>query len=125
MKERPGNDLIELCARGAHEMNRAWCIFIGDNSQKPWDEAPDWQKASCRDGVLGILEGNTPEQAHENWLRHKQATGWRYGKVKNEETKEHPAIMLYGDLPPEQKIKDQIYRDAVLIAARAYGQHPQ
>jgi hypothetical protein len=125
MKDQPGNDLIELCARAAHEMNRAWCIFIGDNSQKPWDEAPDWQKVSCRDGVLGVLAGNTPEQSHENWLRHKQANGWVYGPTKNEANKTHPAMMPYGDLPLEQKIKDQIYRDAVLAMSKAYGNHPQ
>jgi len=122
---QPTNDEIELCARGAHELNRAWCLFIGDTSQKPWDEAPDWQKVSCHDGVLGILQGGTAEESHNNWLRHKQATGWRYGKVKDETIKEHPAMMPYDDLPPEQKVKDQIYRDAVLTLSRAYGSHPQ
>lgn len=125
MKDRPGNDLIELCARGAHEMNRAWCIFIGDNSQKHWDEAPDWQKASSRNGVIRVLEGRTDEQLHEDWMTEKQANGWTYGAVKNEATKEHPAMMPYGDLPLEQKIKDQIYREAVLALAKAYGKHPQ
>jgi hypothetical protein len=122
---QPSSDEIELCARAAHETNRVWCLFIGDTSQKSWDEAPDWQKISCRDGVLGILQGNTPAQSHENWVRHKLAAGWRYGKVKNEAVKEHPDMVPYDSLPPEQQIKDQIYRDVVLTMSRAYGKHPQ
>jgi hypothetical protein len=63
------NDLIEVCARAAHEANRSLCIAYGDHSQKPWEEAPEWQKASARDGVIGALKGNTPEQSHQPWTR--------------------------------------------------------
>lgn len=61
----------EDAARIAHETNRAYCAAIGDTSQVPWAEAPEWQRASVLLGVQGILDGNTPEQSHESWLEHK------------------------------------------------------
>lgn len=66
--------VIEACARAAHEANRAYCIAIGDASQVAWDDAPEWQRSSARNGVVGALNGNTPEQSHEGWLAEKKAT---------------------------------------------------
>jgi hypothetical protein len=75
--------LIEACARGAHEVNRAYCFAIGDTSQVAWESAPEWQRASARNGVRGVLQGNTPKQSHESWLEEKRKTGWKYGPVKD------------------------------------------
>ena len=41
----------EQIARVAHEANRAYCLSLGDPSQLPWEEAPDWAKESAIDGV--------------------------------------------------------------------------
>jgi len=35
---------IEDIAKVAHEVNRAYCISIGDNSQQSWECSPEWQK---------------------------------------------------------------------------------
>lgn len=110
---------IERAARAAHAMNRAYCEALGDVSQPPWCEAPDWQKDSARQGARGILDGSikTPEQSHESWLAEKVATGWTYGPIKNPEAKQHPCMVPYGDLPPEQRIKDHLFAAAVRFAA--------
>lgn len=108
---------IEAMARAAHEVNRAYCIALGDISHVSWDQAPDWQKDSARKGVLGILAGNTPEQSHESWLAEKAATGWKYGPRKNPETKEHPCMRPYADLPPEQRLKDHLFHETVWTMA--------
>ena len=100
---------VEAAARAAHEANRAWCIAHGDLSQKGWDEAPSWQRESCRLGVVGVIEGNTSRQSHEGWLAHKAAEGWTYGTVKDEVAKRHPCMVDYDDLPPEQRRKDGIF----------------
>jgi hypothetical protein len=100
---------IGACARAAHEANRAYCASIGDTSQVPWDESPEWQRVSCINGVKGVLGGNTPEQSHQSWLDEKASTGWKYGPVKDPEKKEHPCFTLYSNLPPEQKAKDHIF----------------
>jgi RyR domain len=113
--------ILEACAQAAHEVNRAYCIALGDMSQPSWEDAPDWQKSSARNGVNGVLAGNTPEQSHESWLEEKRATGWRFGPVKNPETREHPCFVPYAELPPAQRSKDHLFVSTVREMARALG----
>jgi len=115
------NEQIEVCAEAAHEMNRVWCVAHGDFSQMHWGEAPEWQRTSAINGVKGVLDGNGPEQSHESWMKEKVATGWKYGLVKDADKKEHPCMVAYADLPPEQKIKDQIFVATVKTFAAALG----
>lgn len=102
---------VEEVAQVAHEVNRAYCEGLRDLTQRPWQDAPDWQKASAIAGVLAILENPdlTPEQSHENWCHHKLQEGWTYGPVKLEGAKEHPCLAPYDKLPREQQIKDQMF----------------
>lgn len=111
----------EACARAAHEVNRAYCIAIGDDSQLPWDEAPEWQKASARNGVSGVEQGNGPRESHASWLAEKAAAGWRFGPVKDPEKKEHPCFVPYDELPPEQARKDRLFVSTVSEMAKALG----
>lgn len=102
-------------ARVCHELNRAYCEALGDHSQVPWDEAPANIRASAIDGVKFHLENPaaTPEGSHENWLKGKQADGWKFGTVKDAEKKEHPCFVPYWQLPVEQRAKDYIFKAAV------------
>ena len=108
---------IEACAAAAHMVNKAWCEAHGDHSQPDWADAPDWQKSSARNGVQGALAGNTPEQSHESGLAEKAATGWKWGAVKNADTKEHPCFVPYAELPPEQQAKDHLFLATVRTMA--------
>jgi len=112
-------DMIEAAARSAHEVNRAYCLALGDTSQPSWEEAPDWQKSSALKGVAGALHGNTPEQSHEGWLAEKAATGWKYGPVKDPEKKEHPCYVPYAELPPAQRHKDVLFVTTVRAVSEA------
>lgn len=112
---------IEACARAAHEANRAYCIAIGDLSQPSWDGAPEWQKTSARNGVVGALSGATPEQSHESWLAEKRATGWKFGPVKDQEKREHPCFVPYAALPIAQRAKDAIFVEVVRAVGAALG----
>lgn len=98
-------------ARCAHEVNRAYCESIGDSSHVAWNDAPEWQRASAEDGVMKILSGevSTPEQSHESWLTFKRAEGWGFGPVKDPETKSHPCMVPYAELPQEQRVKDALF----------------
>jgi len=108
---------IKNMAMICHETNRAYCISIGDNSQPRWEDAPEWQKTSAIAGVTFRLEHPqaTAADMHQSWLNQKMKDGWRYGAVKNAETKEHPCFVPYSDLPYEQKVKDHLFK-AVLDA---------
>lgn len=102
-------------AKIAHELNKAYCESIGDNSQPDWEDAPDWQKKSAINGVEFHLNNPnaTPSASHESWLKQKTEEGWKYGKVKNPEMKEHPCFVPYSELPTEQKAKDYIFRQTI------------
>lgn len=106
-------------ARTAHEINRSYCIAIGDDSQKPWDESPDWQKDSAVDGIAFTLghPDATPRDSHESWKKFKLADGWKYGEVKDAEKKEHPCMVEYEHLPLSQRIKDNLFQTTVRTLA--------
>lgn len=101
--------VLTACARAVHEANRAYCIACGDMSQLPWDYAPEWLRVSVEKGVREVIEGNTPEQSHECWLREKQETGWKYGPLKDVSKKEHPCMVPYSELPPDQRMKNHMF----------------
>lgn len=106
-----GSDQIWRAAQAAHDANRVLCLALGDDSQPRWDDAPEWQKKSA---VMGVEQINahpdtTPEQSHEGWLAVKTADGWKYGTVKNPETKEHPCFVPYNELPENQRLKDEMF----------------
>lgn len=105
------DQVIVDAARAAHEANRVLCLALGDTSQPKWDDAPDWQKLSAMQGVQLILDHpeTTPEQSHESWLKVKEDTGWKYGPVKDPEKKEHPCFIPYGELPANQRLKDEMF----------------
>ena len=94
-----------------HDANRTYCLALGDTSQLPWTDAPPWQRESAIKGVVGILEGRItrPEQSHESWLDEKRATGWIYGPTKDADLKQHPCMVPYEQLPPEQRRKDALF----------------
>lgn len=108
------SDIAKVC----HEANRGYCEALGDTSQVPWKDAPEWQRTSAMNGVAAIIErpDTTPEQSHEGWMAEKLAAGWKYGPVKNADPAvlEHPCIVPYAELSPEQRAKDHIFRAIVL-----------
>jgi hypothetical protein len=112
---------IEAAARAAHEANRAYCLALGDTSQAPWEDAPDWERNSAIEGVKGIRSGNTPRESHGCWLAEKERTGWKYGPVKDPEKKEHPCFVPYDALPEDQKAKDLVFVSVVRAVLSACG----
>lgn len=102
-------------ARVCHEANKAICEAFGDHSQPSWGEAPEWQRSSAIKGVGFCLTSPEapPSANHESWMAEKEATGWKYGPVKNPETKEHPCMVPYDQLPGEQKVKDYVFKSIV------------
>jgi RyR domain len=105
----------EQAARIAHEVNRAYCLRLGDTSQLPWEQAPDWQKKSAIDGIefhwrlLRARVQPLPSDSHNSWLKQKEQDGWKYGPVKDPEKKEHPCFVPYEQLPAEQQTKDYLF----------------
>ena len=102
-------------AQVAHEINKEYCLAIGDSSQLPWEEAPAWQKESAVLGVMFHVENPDagPDASHNSWMKQKIDTGWKYGEVKDADKKEHPCIVPFEDLPMQQQFKDYLFRQVV------------
>lgn len=107
-------DNLELIAKIAHNVNRGYCLSIGDNSQPTWEDAPQWQKDSAIMGVKFHLESErSPSDSHNSWMKQKEEDGWKYGPVKDAEKKEHPCFVPYSELPKEQQTKDYLFKAVV------------
>jgi hypothetical protein len=114
-EELKTNRIAHVC----HEAIRTFCAEIGDDSLVAWDEAPEWQKLSTISGVqYHLANPNAADAAtHDKWLLDKEKDGWRYGPVKDAEKKEHPCIVPFDQLPPDEQAKDRLFR-AVVNALR-------
>lgn len=119
---------IEQVARIAHETNRAYCATLGDTSQLPWEDAPEWQRTSAINGVKFHLiaheHGEIPpaSASHDSWLAEKRADGWTYGPVKDATLKQHPCFVPYDELPADQRLKDYLFGHVVAAFVQALGE---
>ncbi len=107
-------------ARIAHEVNRAYCQSIGDDSQLPWNAAPAWQRDSVMAGIAfhRANPGAGDSASHDSWLAEKERAGWVYGKVEDPAATPptHPCIKPFDKLPKEQQFKDTLFRTIVHAA---------
>lgn len=111
----------EEIANVCHQVNKAFCLGIGDNSQPEWELAPDWQRNSAINGVKAHIESGLtmlPQDSHESWMKQKESEGWVYGETKDVARKTHPCMIPYDQLPNEQKIKDLLFREVVHTLAK-------
>lgn len=106
-----------------HELSRTYCRAIGDNSQPPYESAPEWQKKSAEEGVLAILSGKVkgPGDSHSSWLEVKLKDGWTYGETKDPEKKRHPCMVPFDALPFEQQMKDHLFFNTVTKLLEMHG----
>lgn len=106
-------DIVQI-AKVAHNVNRAYCKSIGDDSQPVWEDAPTWQQESAINGVrFHLTADRSPEDSHNSWMKQKSDEGWVWGLNKDAEKKTHPCMVPYGDLPIEQRVKDYLFKAVV------------
>jgi hypothetical protein len=113
----------EAIARVAHEVNRAYCVALGDASQPDWYGAPQWQRESALDGVRRHVAnpGLEPAASHAAWMELKLRQGWRWGPVKDAMLQLHPCLMAFDELPRDQQAKDYIFAAVVRAMAANMG----
>lgn len=107
---RVARDIMPI-ALVCHAANREWCRANGDMSQKPWNEAEQWQRDSAKKGVEFRLKNpDAPHDAQHNaWMQDKINDGWVYGPEKDAEKKTHPCIVPFDQLPEFQQKKDALF----------------
>jgi len=47
------------------------------------------------------------KNAHDRWAEQRLAEGWRYGRARSDERKEHPCLVPYESLPESEKTFDR------------------
>lgn len=111
------SDIASVC----HEANRQLQIMFNEENISPrWGDCSKELQRSIIAGVTKALDGETPQQLHDSWLQHKASQGWVYGEKKDEEEKTHPNIVVYDNLPDEQKLKDVLFRNIVIALSGAH-----
>lgn len=103
-------------ARVAYEANRAYIITTGTTTVTPptsWEDSPD--QATLIAGVQYRFDhpDAQPPEMHNAWLAAKIEDGWVFGPVKDPAKKQHPCILPYHMLPPEQRLKDALFSAVV------------
>lgn len=103
---------IEEIAEVCHEANRVYSRQTGDSNHEFWDYTSQEVRDSAFNGVLRLVvfPKTTPEGMHESWMKEKLANGWTYGETKNFDTKTHPCLVPYSELPEAQKKKDALFQ---------------
>jgi hypothetical protein len=106
---------IEDIARVVHQLNKAYCESLGDESQDNWEDSPEWQRVSAIKGVEFHRDNpNSGDSAfHDSWMAEKEQDGWVYGEVKDLQAQTHPCMVLFSELPLEQQLKDKLFRQTV------------
>lgn len=114
-------EVIEACAKAAHETNRAFAALQGDQ-QPSWEDSTEEIRESSRKGVQKVLANPTitAEDLHAEWMSEKAKSGWKHGQVKDEKAKTHPSMVPFDQLPGPEKFKDELFRTVVREGALAY-----
>ena len=107
--------LITDIAKVCQEVNKAYCLSLGDDTQREWQDCPNWQRDSAINRVHFHIDTPSagPEDSHNIWLAEKEKDGWKYGAVKDEQAKTHPCICSFEDLPREQQSKNYLFKQIV------------
>jgi hypothetical protein len=118
--------LLSIKAAACHAAWYAYTVIgRGEPGMPYWAASPE-QIKSTEDGVRKMDQIVDSEDfanmdleklcflMHENWMQFKVQSGWRYGKVKDLDKKEHPCLVSYDKLPQEEKNKDKVFIQAYL-----------
>lgn len=70
--------------------------------------------------LLELVE-NLAKNAHEVWALQRIEDGWRFGRQRCDELKEHPCLRPYSELPDAEKAYDRIVVLGTIRAILALG----
>ncbi|MDR2232874.1 MAG: Ryanodine receptor Ryr [Tannerella sp.] len=72
------------------------------NIPKPLDTG----KIELPHDLMDIVE-QVAVNVHEAWAAGRKADGWKYGPNRDDNRKEHPCLVPYGELPESEKEYDR------------------
>ena len=106
---------IEDIAKASHEIIRAMNKEIDGKEMPAWDDAEEWMRESRVLTVETILRNPTTPYRyyHDLWVQERTEAGWKWGEVRNDDTKENPDLVPYDELPLHLRAKDGVLRALV------------
>jgi hypothetical protein len=100
----------EQIARVCHEAHRGLQYVQGDPCPSaPWDAESSDLRMSVLAGVRSARQGRTPRELHDEWVRGRENAGWRWGPVKDQQQRTHPAMIPYDDLSARRRLQDALF----------------
>ena len=106
-------------AQVCHEANRTYRTVAHQPPGPPWYATDSDSRERLAAAVRFALENPTlsAREGHERWMTEMLAAGWTHGPTKDAATKQHPCLVPYDDLTPEDRAKDALF----LAIVRALG----
>lgn len=80
------------------------------------DEAFRTQFEAVVDKQCGPEKFESPEAAHDSWVKAYEKMGWKYGPVRDVVAKTHPDMVPFNELHWDEMIKDEVFLDLCRIA---------
>ena len=103
MQRSPQQDLsIDQVAGIVYAATDAYNVAVDDAEPRPrWLDLDEGMQAKVIEAVVAIrdTEAANVEHNHELWCEQMEAAGWHHGPTLDYETKEHPNLVPYEDLP--------------------------
>lgn len=100
----------EHIARACHAAHNA----ITEESIN-WELTTSSHKRTVYSSIEKILIGliDTPEAAHENFVKNKINDGWEYGPVYSRTNKTNPRLVSFQELSEMDKLKEKVFFNIV------------
>jgi class 3 adenylate cyclase/tetratricopeptide (TPR) repeat protein len=101
-------------------IERQWSTAMA-NISGPYTPHPiETSKVELDAQVIALTE-LLAQNVHDQWGRRRLIAGWKWGHRRDEEQKEHPCLMPYGELPETEKEYDRSTAMETLKAMVALG----
>ena len=101
--------------------SKNYLVTINTKEMKAYNPKPIDLSDIVLDGDLTELREAIAENAHEIWAVDRQAEGWTYGPVRDENKKETPCMVPYSQLPEKEKDYDRKMAMNTLRLVRKVG----
>lgn len=96
---------VEAAARICFEVNKAY-----SGSEDNWDDLTMGEKEELVEAVKTAFFSNyNANIQHHKWCWIYLKKGWKWGKVKDEEKKEHPCLLPWDYLSEEDQLRDHLF----------------
>lgn len=105
---------VEQVARTCHQALKTYSESIAEYHLSNWGDASErYRELMCIAVEIHLAGDFDAEVTHSSWVEEQLNQGWSYGPVRDVKKKQHPCIVPFNQLPREQQLKGQIFRNIV------------